>query len=328
MICEHGLDYQIVDDSGGDGGLDGFIQTSGDLHAFFCPEKPANARYRQKYQGDLEKACQLRDEKKYPIKRFVFITPEPLREPDQRTLRDLARDNGFDDGINISAEHLEPLFASHMEIQSQFPEISYPEIEPTLYRILNAVEEMQRTQSSASAARPTVKITDAPAQILILAVQAANKAIGGMAEAENIIRILDLTKDQYREAVGELHDLDLVDISKSFNAPGGYQGVRVRPNAFVQVATEVLPGVDTKAESMKLLQVFDSNRGEYVTADEILQRSSVPLARAQILIDYLEHHNFIETAGMSGQSDSLLFHYGRILPLGKRIVEGKDQLPI
>jgi hypothetical protein len=33
-------------------------------------------------------------------------------------------------------------------------------------------------------------------------------------------------------------------------------------------------------------------------------------------------------AGMSGQSDSLLFHYGRILPLGKRVLEGKDSLPM
>src|SRR6266498_1266289 len=149
MICEHGIEYQVVDDSGGDGGLDGFNRTTGDLHAFYCPEKPVVARFRQRFQDDLAKARQLRDEKQYPIKRFIFITPEALREPDQRMLRDLARDTGFEDGINMSAEH-------------------------------------------------------------------------------------------------------------------------------------------------------------------------------QVLIDYLEQHDLVETAGMSGQSDSLLFHYGRILPLGKRVLEGKD----
>lgn len=116
-----------------------------------------------------------------------------------------------------------------------------------------------------------------------------------MAEAENIIRILDLTNEQYRKPPAVA--LDLIDVSKSSNPPGGFQRVRVRPNAFVQVATQVLPGVDAKAELMKLLRVFYSNRGEYVTVDDILQKSLVPLARAQVLIDHLEARNLIATAG-------------------------------
>ena len=53
MICEHGIEYQVVDDSGGDGGLDGFNRATGDLHAFYCPEKPLVARFRHKFQHDL-----------------------------------------------------------------------------------------------------------------------------------------------------------------------------------------------------------------------------------------------------------------------------------
>jgi hypothetical protein len=93
----------------------------------------------------------------------------------------------------------------------------------------------------------------------------------------------------------------------------------------VQVASQVLHGVNTKTELQKLLQVIRSNRGGYVVADEILQESSVPLARAQILIDYLEEKGLVETS-MLGQA--LLFHYARILQPGKRILEGKDQLPV
>src|SRR6266498_4216735 len=140
MICEHGIEYQVVDDSGGDGGLDGFNRTTGDLHAFYCPEKPVVARFRQKFQDDLAKARQLRDEKQYPIKRFIFITPEALREPDQRMLRDFARDTGFEDGINMSEEHLEVFLARNMEILPQFPELSYPQIEQKLDHVLSIVE--------------------------------------------------------------------------------------------------------------------------------------------------------------------------------------------
>ncbi len=328
MICEHGIEYQVVDDSGGDGGLDGFNRTTGDLHAFYCPEKPVVARFRQKFQDDLAKARQLRDEKQYPIKRFIFITPEALREPDQRMLRDFARDTGFEDGINMSEEHLEVFLARNMEILPQFPELSYPHIEQKLDHVLSIVEQIQRSQESISRAQPTSKITGAAAQILMLAVKAANKAIAGMVEAEEIIRILDFTKDQYKDGVEELDALGVIDIFRSANAPAGYQRVRIRRDAFVQVAPQVLSGVDTKSELRKLLEAFGSGGGEYVFPTDILQNSSVPLARAQVLIDYLEEHNFIETAGMSSQSDSLLFHYGRILPLGKRVLEGKDPLPM
>jgi hypothetical protein len=46
-----------------------------------------------------------------------------------------------------------------------------------------------------------------------------------------------------------------------------------------------------------------------------------------MLIDFLKEQNLIETTGM-GHGDGPLFYYGRILPLGKRVVEGKDPLPV
>jgi hypothetical protein len=328
MISEHGLEYQVVDDSGGDGGLDGFCRTTGDLHAIYCPEKPASARFRQKFETDLKKAVVLRDKKQYPIKRFIFVTPEPLREPDQRTLRDLAQRIGFDDGINIAAEHLEALFAKHEELLPQFSELSYPQLEKTLNRVAEKIEQIHRAQESFTdknwSSAKSFKITGAAAQILMLAVKTADKIIEGRIEAEEIIRRFDLTNEQYKDAMDELDELGLVGVSKSVNAPGGYQRVWIRPAAFVQVAPQVLRGIDIKAQLESLLQAFVSNPGEYVTADEILQKSALQPARAQILIDYLRDKRLVETS-MLGQS--MLFYYGRILPLGKRILEDKDELP-
>src|SRR6266545_6572914 len=86
------------------------------------------------------------------------------------------------------------------------------------------VEQIQRSQESISRAQPTSKITGAAAQILMLAVKAANKAIAGMVEAEEIIRILDFTKDQYKDGVEELDALGVIDIFRSANAPAGYKG--------------------------------------------------------------------------------------------------------
>ena len=139
MIAEHGVSYQVVDDSGGDGGLDGYERNCRRLHAIYCPKKPATARYRRKFKADLEKAVALR-ESGYDITDFVFVTPAPMREPDQRALRDDALAAGFDDGINIASEHLEVLLAQHPELHDQFPELIFPDVSAKLGQILEALE--------------------------------------------------------------------------------------------------------------------------------------------------------------------------------------------
>ena len=101
----------------------------------------------------------------------------------------------------------------------------------------------------------------------------------------------------------------------------------MKSNTFVQVAPQVLAGIDVKEELKKLLQAFETPGGEYVVADVILAKSAIPLPRAQILIEYLAQHNFVKTTGLAGGSDSLPFHFGQILPLGKRILQGHDEFP-
>lgn len=330
MICEFGSNYQVVDDSGGDGGMDGFNRSTGDLHAIYCPAKPTSAEYSRKFKSDLQKAVVLRDEKQYPIKRFVFVSPEPLREPDQRLLRDLALAQGFEDGINLSAEHLEGLFARHAEIAPQFLELSYPQIEQKLDRVVHFLEELWGFQSSTNKSREAKgtksTITGAAAQVLALIVEAANRNLDKFPEADEVMQVLGLSAAQYREAIEELAALGLVVPSANVNHASGYIRAQIRPAAFVQVAPQILAEIDIRAELEKLLDTFNSGNGEYILAEDILKISSVPLSRAQILIDFLKERLLVDTSGMA-YGDGLHFYYGRILPLGKRVVEGRDPLP-
>lgn len=328
MICEHGSSYQVVDDSGGDGGLDGFNRSTGELRAIYCPEKHESTRFRRKFQTDLEKAVLLRDEKHYPIKQFIFVTPRPMREPDQRLLRDVARNKGFEDGININGEHLEALFARYPEIAPQFPELSYPKLEQKLNRVVSLLEGMENPQGSADSGVERRLITGFAAQILVLTVRAVNRSVRGAAESDDVIQALGITAAECREALEELEALGLLELSKNINHPSHYARCRIRPGAFVQVVPQVLDEIDIMTDLGKLLQAFASAQGEYVVADEILKKSSVPVPRAQILIDFLEEKQLIETSGMGYTADGPLFYYGRILPLGKRVLEGKDSLPL
>jgi hypothetical protein len=154
MLADRGATrYQVVDDSGGDGGLDGFDRQTGELHAIYCPEKPERAeverrRYIDKFQGDMVKAVRLRDESGYDIRVFVFVTPSTLREPLQRQIRDEAKAAGFADGICVSGEALEVLFERHRYLLERFPELALPRIEPQLAAIRSTIDRIAGQQLS------------------------------------------------------------------------------------------------------------------------------------------------------------------------------------
>jgi hypothetical protein len=155
MLAEFGAArYQVVDDSGGDGGLDGFDRVEGILHAIFCPEKPEKltpARFAAKYTGDLAKAVRLRDELGYGIRVFALVTPHTLREPDQRAVRDAAIAAGFEGGVCISGEALAVVLERHRYLIERFPELALPRLEPQLDAIRR---EMERLTAAGGKARP------------------------------------------------------------------------------------------------------------------------------------------------------------------------------
>ncbi|HEX7243228.1 MAG TPA: hypothetical protein VF263_23285 [Longimicrobiaceae bacterium] len=158
MIAERGIRYQVVDDAGGDGGLDGFDRETGELHAIYCPEKPERAeverrQYVQKFRKDLAKAVELRDNRSYAIRIFAFVTPHALREPLQRQIRDEAKAVGFDDGICISGEALEVMLARHPNIVEHFPELVLPRLEAAVTAIREGVERLLNGEGVARPSR-------------------------------------------------------------------------------------------------------------------------------------------------------------------------------
>lgn len=148
MLAERGHNrYQVVDDSGGDGGLDGFDRQTGELHAIYCPEKPERLEverrgYIEKFHRDMAKAVRLRDEAGYDIRVFTFITPSVLREPLQRQIRDEARAAGFADGICVSGEALEVLLERHRYLLELFPDLALPRLEPQLAEMRAALDRI------------------------------------------------------------------------------------------------------------------------------------------------------------------------------------------
>jgi tetratricopeptide (TPR) repeat protein len=127
-------DFQVVDDSGGDRGNDGYVPSQKRLYAIYCPEKhpPPKEYYRDKINSDLRKAAKLRDELGYEIDEWVFVTPAPLPEESFRHLTEKSRSLGFRRGLSWSEKNLVPLLLKHPYLQSLYPELFAPDIQKEL----------------------------------------------------------------------------------------------------------------------------------------------------------------------------------------------------
>jgi tetratricopeptide (TPR) repeat protein len=127
-------DFQIVDDSSGDKGNDGYVPSKKRLYAIYCPEKhpPPKEYYRDKINSDLRKAVKLRDELGYEIEEWIFITPAPLPEETFRHLAEKSRSLSFKRGLSWSEKNLTPLLLKHSYLQSLYPELFAPDIQKEL----------------------------------------------------------------------------------------------------------------------------------------------------------------------------------------------------
>jgi tetratricopeptide (TPR) repeat protein len=131
LFCAEYHDFQTIDDSGGDGGNDGYSEKHEVLFQMYCPEKPEKANdatYKSKIKEDLDKAKALADSGKYKIKEWVFVTPRELREPVQTYLRTEATSRGFI-GVSWSSPKLTELFTKYSHLRSQYPDLIQPDIE-------------------------------------------------------------------------------------------------------------------------------------------------------------------------------------------------------
>lgn len=118
-------DFQVLDDSSGDKGIDGYIPSSHRLFAMYCPEKfpPRKQYYQKKIRDDLAKAVVLRDKHGYAIDEWIFVTPAPLDEGLQRYLTRKVKEAGFPKTVNWSEKHLLPILLKHNQLERLFPDL-------------------------------------------------------------------------------------------------------------------------------------------------------------------------------------------------------------
>ncbi len=153
LLAEEHKDFQTIDDSGGDAGNDGYVESQGTLFQLYCPEKPEkvdDATYKSKIKKDLDKAKKLLESGKYKIKDWVFVTPRELSEQVQTYLRTEATARGMN-GIAWSGTKLIGLFAKHSHLRSQFPDLIQPDIEAQFRGIeerLYAVDDVKKEYRS------------------------------------------------------------------------------------------------------------------------------------------------------------------------------------
>jgi tetratricopeptide (TPR) repeat protein len=146
-LCQHLLleeykDFQVLDDSGGDAGNDGYVPSHSMLFAIYCPEStPTKKYYRDKINSDLKKAIKLRDEKGYDIDDWIFLTPAPLPEELHRHISRKAQEAGFKRGMSWSEKHLVNLLAKYPHLRSLFSDLILPDIEAGIKKLVKAHEE-------------------------------------------------------------------------------------------------------------------------------------------------------------------------------------------
>lgn len=143
FVAQYGSEFQVVDDSGGDGGNDGYIKNEKTLLAIYCPEKlRTDSDYKDKINKDIKKANNLKSNRGYDIEKWFFVTPSNLREPVQKHVRDKALEFGFV-GICIGDAHLMDLFLRYPHLHDQFPDLASPKILEGISKVQEGVDDIR-----------------------------------------------------------------------------------------------------------------------------------------------------------------------------------------
>ncbi len=141
-------DFEVIDDSSGDGGNDGYSASEKTLWQLYCPKKDnlsikeQRERYQAKIRTDLAKAAKLKSEKGYEIDRWIFTTTKPLTEELHTYLRNKAGDYGFACSV-WSSKKLNELLSKHSHVQDLFPDL-------VLAKTHELVEEVKANQKSVA----------------------------------------------------------------------------------------------------------------------------------------------------------------------------------
>jgi tetratricopeptide (TPR) repeat protein len=136
-------DFEILDDSSGDGGSDGYVLSNKRLFAIYCPEKfpPPVEYYKNKIRGDLKKAVALRNGGEYEIEEWVFITPAPLPPEAQKYLREKTREANLR-GLTWSEKHLNNFLYKHEHLHPLFVDLITPNLQKGISNVQTGIESL------------------------------------------------------------------------------------------------------------------------------------------------------------------------------------------
>lgn len=142
LLAAEYTDFQVIDDSGGDAGNDGYVPSLRRLYAIYCPEDHPTLReyYQRKIRSDVRKAARLRDEKGYLIDEWVFVTPAALHEELHRYISEKMEKAGFKKGISWSEKQLVNLLAKHLHLRPQFVDLVLPDLENGIRTVIGTQE--------------------------------------------------------------------------------------------------------------------------------------------------------------------------------------------
>ena len=170
-----------------------------------------------------------------------------------------------------------------------------------------------------AAGRGGVRFSGDRARLLLLTVAYENEHLVPGLEREDAIRQLKLTAEEWFDAAKELAELGAVDAQ-------GYARTISRPDVFVQVVGQVVPMVNVRRELAELLAVFTCpNEGR--VPREWFGDLGIPTARAQHLLEFLEARELIELLYSGTSPNELLFGVAELLPRGKRVLRGEEDVP-
>jgi hypothetical protein len=178
--------------------------------------------------------------------------------------------------------------------------------------------------------RPSMEdrtISGIPAKVLEYMVTDANQRLDSMPEADEVIQALGITADEYKSAVEELEALGMAQTSRNANHPSGYARARLTSRSFIQRIGQAQRDIDIISEVKRVLEAF-GNEEQFVSSKRVMERAMVPLVRLQIIVDFLQEDNLIEVRKAWLGDNKPGFSYGRLLPLGKRVLKGEDPIPV
>ena len=189
LVAEY-PDFEVIDDSAGDGGNDGYSKKEKTLWQLYCPQKDnlsvkeQKERYQSKIRNDLKKAQKLRDEKGYEIDKWIFTTTKPLTEELHTYLRKKADEYGFEYSI-WSSTKLHELLSKHEHVQDLFPDIVLAKTHKIVETIVENQKSVAETEAKGKQSLNSAfkkRIDDARDQL---------NAGGAASAKESYIRILD-----------------------------------------------------------------------------------------------------------------------------------------